>query len=68
MRTIDANMLGNVHGGEIMKLADTTAGAVAFRHCGGPAVTAAMDEMAFLNPVRRTTSPEGCGTSRRAAS
>jgi acyl-CoA hydrolase len=34
-----------------MKLADTTAGAVAFRHTGGPAVTAAMDEMAFLNPV-----------------
>jgi uncharacterized protein (TIGR00369 family) len=46
-----ANLLGNVHGGEIMKLADTTAGAVASRHSGGPAVTAAMDEMVFLNPV-----------------
>ena len=34
-----------------MKLADTTAGAVASRHSGGPAVTAAMDEMVFLNPV-----------------
>lgn len=51
MQTTQANLLGNVHGGEIMKLADTTAGAVAFRHTGGPAVTAAMDEMAFLNPV-----------------
>jgi acyl-CoA hydrolase len=46
-----ANLLGNIHGGEIMKLADSTAGAVAFRHCSGPAVTAAMDEMAFLEPV-----------------
>ncbi|WP_336624057.1 acyl-CoA thioesterase [Nocardioides sp.] len=47
----EANLLGNVHGGEIMKLADSTAGAVAQRHSGGPAVTAAMDEMVFLNPV-----------------
>ena len=47
----EANLLGNIHGGEIMKLADSTAGAVAFRHCDGPAVTAAMDEMAFLEPV-----------------
>jgi uncharacterized protein (TIGR00369 family) len=47
-----ANLLGNVHGGEIMKLADTTAGSVASRHSGGPAVTAAMDEMVFLNPVQ----------------
>lgn len=46
-----ANLLGNVHGGEIMKLADSTAGAVAQRHSGGPAVTAAMDEMVFLEPV-----------------
>ena len=47
----EANLLGNVHGGEIMKLADSTAGAVAHRHSGGPAVTAAMDEMTFLAPV-----------------
>ena len=47
----EANLLGNVHGGEIMKLADSTAGAVAHRHSGGPAVTAAMDEMTFLEPV-----------------
>ena len=47
----EANLLGNVHGGEVMKLADSTAGAVASRHSGGPAVTAAMDEMVFLNPV-----------------
>ena len=47
----EANLLGNIHGGEIVKLADSTAGAVAQRHSGGPAVTAAMDEMAFLEPV-----------------
>lgn len=47
----EANLLGNVHGGDIMKLADSTAGAVAHRHSGGPAVTAAMDEMTFLEPV-----------------
>jgi acyl-CoA hydrolase len=47
----DANLLGNVHGGVVMKLVDTTAGVVAQRHSGGPAVTAAMDEMAFLAPI-----------------
>jgi acyl-CoA hydrolase len=47
----EANLLGNIHGGEIVKLADSTAGAVAQRHGGGPAVTAALDEMAFLAPV-----------------
>ena len=47
----EANLLGNVHGGEVMKLADSTAGAVAARHSDGPAVTASMDEMTFLSPV-----------------
>lgn len=46
------NLLGNIHGGEILKLADSAAGVVAQRHSGGPAVTAALDEMAFLEPVR----------------
>ncbi len=48
---IHVNLLGNVHGGEVMRLVDSTAGAVAQRHSDGPAVTAAMDEMAFLAPV-----------------
>jgi acyl-CoA hydrolase len=51
MTAIDANLLGTVHGGVIMKLVDDVAGAVAQRHSGGPAVTASMDEMAFLQPV-----------------
>jgi acyl-CoA hydrolase len=48
MTVVDAN---NVHGGTIMKLVDTAAGLAAARHCGGLAVTAAMDEMVFLEPV-----------------
>jgi uncharacterized protein (TIGR00369 family) len=46
------NLLGDVHGGVVMRLVDSTAGAAAGRHSGGPAVTAQMDGMAFLAPVR----------------
>ncbi|WP_156757748.1 acyl-CoA thioesterase [Actinokineospora pegani] len=52
MTAIDTNLLGTVHGGVVMKLVDDVAGAVAQRHSGGPAVTAAMDGMTFLEPVR----------------
>lgn len=52
MSVLDTNLLGTVHGGVVMKLVDDVAGAVASRHSGGPAVTASMDEMAFLHPVR----------------
>src|ERR1044072_2310264 len=48
----DTNLLGTVHGGVIMKLVDDAAGAVAGRPSEGPAVTAWMHEMAFLEPVR----------------
>jgi acyl-CoA hydrolase len=48
----EVNLLGTVHGGVIMKLVDDAAGAVAGRHSGGPAVTASMDEMVFLEPVK----------------
>ncbi len=51
MDLTDANLLGNVHGGEVMKLVDTCGGLAAMKHCGGPAVTVAMDEMLFLEPV-----------------
>jgi uncharacterized protein (TIGR00369 family) len=47
----NANFMGNVHGGEIMKLIDTAAGIAASRHAGGPVVTASLDEMSFLHPV-----------------
>ena len=52
MDSHDTNLLGTVHGGVIMKLVDSVAGVVAARHSNGPAVTAALDEMAFLIPVR----------------
>ncbi len=52
MSAHDTNLLGTVHGGVVMKLVDDAAGAAAGRHSEGPAVTGAMDEMAFLNPVR----------------
>jgi len=51
MDITDANLLGNVHGGQIMKMADTAAGLAAMKHCGGPTVTASMDDMSFMEPV-----------------
>lgn len=48
----DTNLLGTVHGGNVMKRVDEAAGVVAARFSGGPAVTAGMDEMSFLTPVR----------------
>src|SRR5207344_2640342 len=52
MTAADTNLLGSVHGGVVMKFVDDVAGVVATRHSGGPAVTAAMDEMIFVTPVR----------------
>ena len=52
MELTDANIMGIVHGGVIMKLVDTAAGLAAIKHIGGLAVTVAMDEMSFLAPVR----------------
>lgn len=52
MSPTDANLLGTVHGGNIMKAVDDAAGVAANRFSGGPAVTAALDEMTFLTPVR----------------
>lgn len=47
-----ANAAGNVHGGEIMKMMDATAGIAAQRHCHTNAVTARVDELEFRKPVR----------------
>lgn len=51
MTLLDANSMGNVHGGVIMREVDSAAGAAATRHAGRPAVTAAIDELSFLAPV-----------------
>jgi uncharacterized protein (TIGR00369 family) len=47
----DANPFGNVHGGVVMKLIDSAAGACAGRHARQRVVTARIDEISFLTPV-----------------
>ena len=51
MNPQDANPAGNVHGGVIMKLIDTAAGAVAIRHARTNAVTASVDRLDFHHSV-----------------
>ena len=51
MGPVDANILGPVHGGVIMKLCDEAAGLAATRHARARVVTAACDRMTFLVPV-----------------
>ncbi|HZK01796.1 MAG TPA: acyl-CoA thioesterase [Anaerovoracaceae bacterium] len=46
-----ANVAGNVHGGEIMKLMDNAAGAVARRYARSNVVTARVDELEFHLPI-----------------
>ncbi|RAJ34584.1 uncharacterized protein (TIGR00369 family) [Kitasatospora sp. SolWspMP-SS2h] len=48
----DTNLYGTVHGGVVMKLIDDAAAAAAGRHAGVPAVTASVEGMSFLAPVR----------------
>lgn len=50
MLPVDANPSGNVHGGTIMKLIDTSAGVVAKRHSRSNAVTASVDRLNFHKP------------------
>ncbi|TAN42335.1 MAG: acyl-CoA thioesterase [Nitrospirae bacterium] len=47
----DANPAGNIHGGVIMKLIDTTAAVVASRHARSNAVTVSIDRLDFHHPV-----------------
>lgn len=51
MTQADANLAGNVHGGSIMKLVDSTAGMVAARHSSSNVVTASIDRLDFYHPV-----------------
>jgi acyl-CoA hydrolase len=52
MGVLDANNAGNVHGGTVMKLCDEAAALAAIKHSRHRVVTAAMDRMAFLYPIR----------------
>lgn len=46
------NPLGNIFGGTIMAWVDITASIAAHRHCREQVVTAAVDELHFLHPVK----------------
>ena len=48
----DANSAGFIHGGTVMRYCDEAAGLAATRHSGCRVVTAGMDRMTFLEPVR----------------
>ncbi|HLH20066.1 MAG TPA: acyl-CoA thioesterase [Bryobacteraceae bacterium] len=48
----DANGLGNVLGGKVMHLVDLAAAMAGMRHARRPVVTAALDSMRFLHPVK----------------
>jgi acyl-CoA hydrolase len=48
----DANPLGNVHGGSLMKLCDEAGGMAATKHARRPAVTVVVDSMSFHSPVQ----------------
>ncbi len=52
MQPADANFMGNIHGGMIMKMIDEAAGACAFRFCRTNVVTAAIDRIDFHHPVQ----------------
>jgi len=52
MLPADANPSGNIHGGVIMKHVDEAGGLAAVRHCRMRTVTAHIDDMSFLAPVK----------------
>ncbi len=49
---IYANPLGNILGGRIMHLVDLAGATAAIRHCRRAVVTASVDSMSFLRPIR----------------
>ena len=48
----DANGLGNLLGGKIMHLVDLAGAIAATKHCRNVVVTASIDHMDFIHPVR----------------
>jgi uncharacterized protein (TIGR00369 family) len=51
MNPDQANALGNIHGGWIMKLIDEAGALAAIRHARSLAVTVAMDSVTFMKPI-----------------
>lgn len=52
MGLTDANTLGNVHGGLIMKLCDEAGAMAAMKHARRQVVTVTVDSMSFHSPVQ----------------
>ncbi len=52
MGVTEANVLGNVHGGIIMKLCDEAGAVAAMKHARRPVVTVAVDSMSFHSAVQ----------------
>ncbi len=48
----DTNQLGNLLGGRLMHWIDIAAAIAAQRHCGRVCVTASVDELNFLTPIK----------------
>jgi acyl-CoA hydrolase len=48
----DANTLGNAFGGKILQWIDIAAGVAARRHADGVSVTASIDSVQFIRPVK----------------
>lgn len=48
----DTNQLGNLLGGKLMHWIDIAAALVAMRHSGRVCVTASVDEISFLEPIK----------------
>jgi uncharacterized protein (TIGR00369 family) len=54
MQPQNANNLGNIHGGYIMKLVDEAGALACMRHSQQRVVTVAVDQMIFQEPIRTT--------------
>ncbi len=48
----DANVLGSVFGGRVMALIDKAGAMVALRHCRSTVVTASVDSLDFISPLK----------------
>ena len=52
MMPTDANNMGFVHGGNILRLVDQAAAVCAMKHSGKTCVTASIDRVHFLRPIK----------------
>jgi acyl-CoA hydrolase len=48
----DTGVSGDVHGGVVLRMCDEVAALAGMRYAGAPVLTAAIDELVFLGPIR----------------